>query len=108
MHTIRFAVSVAIASALYASAACAQAPESAQDKRIAASKSDGWSSEVSSAQKMKNCLARQSAKSPDMSKSDMTKACNDEMKMQKDKASVTKTVADTPKDADTSAAASPK
>jgi hypothetical protein len=34
----------------------------------------------SKAQMMKDCMAQQSAKNPDMSKSDMTKACHDQMK----------------------------
>jgi len=35
-------------------------------------------------QAMKNCMARQARATPDASKSEMTKACNDQMKAQKE------------------------
>ncbi len=52
---------------------------------------------------MKDCMSQQAAKTPDMSKSDMTKACNDQMKMQKDHASMSKAPANAPKDTNSSA-----
>lgn len=59
-------------------------------------------------QMMKDCMAQQSAKNSGMSKSDMTKACNDQMKMQRDHAGMSKAPADAPKDSEIGTATDPK
>ena len=116
MNSLRFVVSVAIASALCASAGFAQTPtpstppaaskpnnamsahasdavkiDSAQDKRMAATKDDGWSSPPpTNAQLMRTCMLRQGAKNPALSKSELTQACNEQLKIAKDLASAAK------------------
>ena len=52
---------------------------------------------VSAKQKMKDCMSEQSAKNAGISKSDMTKACHDQMKMQKDHSNLSSAPADAPK-----------
>jgi len=54
-------------------------------------------------------MAEQSAKNPGMSRSDMTKACNEQMKMHKNHADMSKTPAGATNDSDpASTTSSPK
>jgi cytoskeletal protein RodZ len=62
---------------------------------------------------MKECMDQQAAKKDGMSKSDMTKACDEQMKMQKDRTHMSKAPANsptttTPKESEGESTSSPK
>ena len=59
-------------------------------------------------QTMKECMDAQAAKDSEMSKADMTKACEQQMKMQKDRARMSKAPTTTPNSSDDSRTPAPK
>ena len=59
-------------------------------------------------QTMKDCMDTQASTNSGMSKSDMTKACDEQMKKQKDHAHMSKAPANSPNSSDSSQAPAPK
>jgi hypothetical protein len=59
-------------------------------------------------QTMKECMDERAARNDGMSKADMTKACNDQIKMQKERAHLSKAPTSTSKDSASQPAPSPK
>lgn len=68
----------------------AETPAESQSKPSDATTPHQRQAMASKPHTMKECMDMQAAKNPDMSRSDMTKACNDQMKMHKDSATKSK------------------
>lgn len=79
------------------------APATGTDPASASTPAQRDAVKGSKAQMMKDCMAQQAEKTPTMSKSDMTKACNEQMKMHKDHADMSKAP-----NADSSSGTTPK
>jgi hypothetical protein len=60
------------------------------------------------AQTMKQCMDAQAAKTSAMTRSEMTKACDEQMKMQKDREHLAEAPAKTPIDSSSSPTPAPK
>jgi hypothetical protein len=106
MKSTRFTAVIATASVLFASACLAQTatPNPPSEAPVASGSrpSDASSPHQREAmggknQTMKECMDTQSAKTPQMAKGDMTKACDEQMKAQKNRAHPATDTGTTPK-----------
>ena len=76
----------------------AETPANSQSKPSDASTPHQHEAMAGKNQTMKECTDAQAAKNPSMSKADITKACDDQMKMQKDRARLSKSPDSAPSD----------
>lgn len=86
----------------------AETPASSQSSPSDASTPHQRQAMGAKAQTMKQCMDAQAAKNSGMTHSEMTKTCNQQMKMQKDYEHLSEAPATTPKDSDSSRTPAPK